>query len=416
MECHVVSSTARHTHARARSPLATGLVRWLALANIAVIAALGMFPPALIEGLGLRLIFQAAFATSILAIFALGLLTGTVRQISDKVICLLLLLITALAVLGDIWDGRIVWTGYKFALLVPVLWAASEYGRLIRGDRLIITYWLLLLAYILATSAAIAWFGIDNVLRAYSAGFTRLKLTGSTTVHGVLCTIYLLVSLSLWSRSRFLWRVILVLSSIPAFLMMMLSASRQSVLIIFLFFLLQSIFARRLKRFFMIGAAGLVFFLCAAAYTEYFDPSLYLRMHPGASSDFSSGRIENMAHWLREYERAGGPLGFGYIGEHAETGEWPHNEPFRFFVEGGVCGILIVFLILGQLIGKVVVLARNDRNDLRRNFVLTMASVIFVQLMVENLFQGIFRAAFYFFVVSVLFSHHQRDRAQRVAA
>ena len=161
----------------------------------------------------------------------------------------------------------------------------------------------------------------------------------------------------------------------------------------------------------LIGA-GFVLALLLAIHTIVFSDVYLLRLIGNNGDDYSSGRWHSLAHWLAV--AADSPLGQG-IGSVREimldgrpglSGgrflEWPHNEFVRFYVEGGIPGLMMISLLVGGMTVRALRSARTATDPRLRMLVLVLAADMLAQSLLQNHFNMIYHSSMTMLILAML--------------
>ncbi len=314
---------------------------------------------------------------------------------------------------------------YKILLPLLLLLFAPNLARALAALDVAALLHAILALYVLASAAALALLEPSVLVRGPEA-IARWDITGSMVVHSSLCLTYLLATLvRLRSCRHPLARALLLATAALALAMIFLAASRTTVATLLLFALLDVRVAAepgRLRRWL---AAALPASLAFAAYTLFVSDVLWRRLLGLGMEDYSSGRAHSVLYWLAL--AAGHPLGLG-IGHvrrllHEERPaldggmllEWPHNEPLRFWVEGGWIGLVFLLLLLLALMRRAAFVARRSERPLERTLALALAADILAQSLLQNYFNNVYQATMAVFVLAVL-AERLRTRAPAARA
>ncbi len=374
-----------------------------------------LVPAALIELTNLRAVVNSLFLACCTALCAFGLLTLKKSKdfaLFEKLIGSTGIIITLILSAKNALSSTFYIEGYKFLLIFILIFFGSELSKAISASRIIKDLSLVLSLY---TCLLITFFiitGADNLIRPVGAGeiYTRLDITGSVTIMAISSTISLLLISSLAMRTRSLIiRIALFLIAFTAGYLILLSASRQAILVIVVYATLQLLSGKLLNRKVIIRrasilGAALASILLFTAYTAFINDSLYVRIFENPTEDYSSGRLNSVNLWLSEMHEHGGPLGFGHIRNNTiQEIEllWPHNEFLRFYIEGGIPGAFLTFLMLIYAISTLRFSMRPNEPSLEKNLTLIIFSVFIVQMSVENFINNTFLSTLCFLLLSI---------------
>jgi len=140
--------------------------------------------------------------------------------------------------------------------------------------------------------------------------------------------------------------------------------------------------------------------------------SLWSRLVELGGAGYSSGRWPAIQHWLAL--GAGNPfgLGLGAVRQLLAAGrpeiagghllEWPHNELVRFYVEGGVLGVVLVLVLIVEVIRRARRRAMTTTDPVERVIVLAIAADMLVQCLLQNYFNSVYHATVLFMILGVL--------------
>jgi O-antigen ligase len=151
-----------------------------------------------------------------------------------------------------------------------------------------------------------------------------------------------------------------------------------------------------------------VFVLLSLAVSD----SLWSRLVALGGDQYSSGRWPAIRHWLML--AADRPLGLGLgatrqllAGGRPEIAgglllEWPHNEFIRFYVEGGVVGLLLVAVLVVEAVRRARRCALAAADPVVRVLVLAIAADMIVQCLLQNYFNTVYHATVLLMLLGML--------------
>jgi len=394
---------------------------------VILLIVIGLIPPVIIDLLDARNILNGNFLAICGLLFAGGIIL-TERQspfcVFEKGLAASGIALSLSVGFINYYQGTFYPEGYKFILLFLVIFVGKELTRLLPVENIVSDYSLILGIFVIAVFGASALISQDNILKEVGPGgmYERLDVTGSVTTLAIFATIFLLTAPAILSSCRNLpIKALHLLAVCAALYLLLFSASRQSILIILSYLLILFLAGNeRLTRFYRTKILTLLFVgtIIFSLFTIFINNSFYIRMFENPSEDYSSGRLNSIYLWLEEMEQNGSPLGFGYIHTHTIPEIellWPHNEFARFYFEGGVIGVGILLLLFVYTFVVLRIVLHNQLPQAVRLVVTVIVSVMFVQLMLENMFHHIYRTTFWFLLLS-LSAHYALDRRQTALA
>lgn len=304
----------------------------------------------------------------------------------------------------DLLDARI-------ALPLLVLVAVPNLALHFTPDDLMRLVWRLLSGYVALTFAYQLVAEPAAIARGHE-GIVRYDPTGSVVMHSSLSLIHLVLAatrLTLPARPRA--RLATVALGLMSLTMVLLTATRTAFVTGALFSLLLIAASSRpgeTARHLALAALGLA--LAFLGWTLIVNDSFWLRLS-GGQEDFSSGRWSSLRYWLALAAEHPFGMGLGAVRELLADGrpalngtellEWPHNEPVRFYVEAGPPGLMFVVLLLGLLVRRAVVAARDEADPQRRALMLAIAADLVAEALLQNLLNAIYHATVLILVLSL---------------
>lgn len=320
-------------------------------------------------------------------------------------------ILLAWMLLADAASGAFDLLDARIALPLLVLVAAPNLARHFTPEDLMRLVWRLLSGYVALTFAYQLVAEPAAIARGHE-GIVRYDPTGSVVMHSSLSLIHLVLAatrLTLPAPPRA--RVATVALGLMSLTMVLLTATRTAFVTGALFSLLLIAAASRpgeAARHLALAAFGLA--LAFLGWTLIVNDSFWLRLS-GAQEDFSSGRWSSLRYWLALAAEHPFGMGLGAVRELLADGrpalngtellEWPHNEPVRFYVEAGPPGLMFVVLLLGLLVRRAVVAARDEADPLRRALMLAIAADLVAEALLQNLLNAIYHATVLILVLSL---------------
>jgi O-antigen ligase len=314
---------------------------------------------------------------------------------------LALLLATILA--ADVVQGEVDPIDYKVASILLLVLVGPNLARASKAYDPAELVWRLLTLYVVGTALLAVLFVPEFLLRG-RPDLVRVDFTGSLVAHAGLCVVYFLATLaSLEAEPRAIPGVVRAALAACAAVMVLLTGTRTALVTCGIYLVLDIASAPnpadRLSRLGPVLAGALVLL---ATYTVLVSDDFVERLLPGGSQDWSSGRLVSQIHWLTLALEQPLGLGFGAVRELLRDGrpaldgasllEWPHNEPLRFFVEGGLPGLLFIVLLLSRLVRLALRSARLESRPLPRALVLAIAADMLAQSLFQNYFNNVYYA------------------------
>lgn len=383
---------------------------------IILMLALYLTPSEIIETLQIRTYTNILFATACSLLLALSV--ASIKRYSapfstlEKVIAVACTSITILIGLICMSKGSFYIEGYKFFTIFMLIFVGHEISRSADAHKIINDVNFFLFLYVIGLSLIVIIAGQEELLKEKGAGghYTRLDFTGSVTLMAVTSALAALSAIHSIRKEKKIvnitWKIAALLS---AMYLILLAASRQSILIFLLYAVIIFSFGgwRKIGDFYqklrIIGLliSGVVSFFL---FSIFINDSLYIRIFENPSGDYTSGRLSSISMWLDEMNNRGGALGFGYVRNNTVQEIeflWPHNEFFRFYIEGGILGLLIIILLLGYVLFTLR-LALTSQNHIEiRYFMVAITSVMLVELNLDNFIHDIYGSSFYFLLLSI---------------
>ena len=268
-------------------------------------------------------------------------------------------------------DGRIEVFDFKpvLPILVLLVGPAAVHGlKRVEPARL---FYALIALYVLATGLLLATGTAGTAVRGYGR-FLRYDVSGSLVTHASLCAIALVLAVAAARTAGRALPLALHLTVALAAAAMLLLAATRTALVAFALYAVLSLIAgperdRRATRF--VGASVLAimgFLLYSAVWSDAF----LARLTSPDQTDYTSGRIVSVRHWLGVVEEQPLGLGPGAVRDLLADGrpdidgenllEWPHNEVVRFVVEGGPFGGAFILVLLFGVVRGAIVAARRE--------------------------------------------------------
>lgn len=302
---------------------------------------------------------------------------------------------------------------YKIALPIVALLLAPNLRAALGGadlPRLVVG---LGAAYVIVTTLGALAVPSTTALRGVAA-HVRVDVTGSVVLHASLATIIALVTAAALAQPRpMIGRALLLLVLAAAAWMVMLTGTRSAALTLLVFGGLWLSSGRlpelaRARTLGLVLAALALFLLLSLLVSD----SLWSRLVELGRGDYSSGRWPAIQHWL--VLGAGHPFGLGLgavrqllAGGRPEiTGghllEWPHNELVRFYVEGGVLGVVLVLVLIVEVIRRARRRAMTTADPVERVIVLAIAADMLVQCLLQNYFNSVYHATVLLMILGML--------------
>jgi len=138
------------------------------------------------------------------------------------------------------------------------------------------------------------------------------------------------------------------------------------------------------------------------------------------SDDVMSGRGVSVLFWLDKSSTIFGGLGLGYIAQYGELyggiletyENFPHNEYIRFYIEGGILGLVFIVTLLFVFFKLCFEIIKNDENNLRAIYVSAFFSVVFIMSIFDNLFFDMYKSNFYYLSVILFWSLYRKELVQ----
>ncbi len=236
------------------------------------------------------------------------------------------------------------------------------------------------------------------------AGHVRVDITGSVVLHASLSTIIALslAAVLMQQRSPTARLGITFLLAAAAW-MVVLTGTRSPLLTVSLFVLLWAGAGRMadLARPRLIGTVVMAL-LAFLAMSFFASDTILARLADLGRTGYSSGRWPSILHWVTL--AAGQPfgLGIGAVRATLEAGrpiiagghllEWPHNEIVRFFVEGGMLGLVLVLIVIGEALRRARRRARVTSDPVERVLLLAIAADMLAQCLLQNYFNSVYHA------------------------
>jgi hypothetical protein len=257
------------------------------------------------------------------------------------------------------------------------------------------------------------------------AGHVRVDITGSVVLHAALCTIVALTLAAALRNARSLWtRLGIALALAAAGWMVMLAGTRSPLLTVGLFVVLWVLAGRLgdLARPRLLGT-GLIALLAFLALSFWASDTIWARLADLGHADYSSGRWPSIRHWLTL--AAGQPfgLGMGAVRATLDGGrpiiaaghllEWPHNEFVRFFVEGGVLGLMLLLLVVGEALRRARRRALVTDDPVERVLLLAIAADMLAQCLLQNYFNSVYHATVMLLLLGLLAADYEEVESPR---
>lgn len=302
---------------------------------------------------------------------------------------------------------------YKVALPVIGLLAAPSLARALASNDLGRLVWTLLALYVTATALG-SLAGVAPVDVKGHDDLLRYDFSGSVVSHSGLCSVFLLVTLArLPSLASDPARALNLALAALALVMILLSATRTTLVTFALFLLLHAATSAdplaALRRAF---APSLLLLAAFLLYTMLVSDAFLARLLGDGVADYSSGRWSSQLYWLLRGAEHPLGLGLGAVRAMLRDGrpplndggllEWPHDEPVRFYVEGGLLGLAFVVLLTGFLLRRGLRAARLDRDQTRRALILAILADMVAECLLQNYLNDIYHAASLLIVLATM--------------
>lgn len=376
--------------------------------TIVILMLLSVLTSSVIEMFHLKLMIQIVFllaCTQLCMTGILGLSKQNSISVQHKILALIGVVFAGSLAFRDLYHDQFYPDAYKFSVIFALIFFGSELQRRVNLNEMVALLWGVLTLY---TLFSMVMFLTTGGFGGEESGSERINITGSVTLQGIIMMTYTLMTyqrilVDKQPHRRFFYLLLML----PAIYMMMIAGSRQVLIIgtlfmVFLFFLQHGLFAKaRILSALAIGVA--VFFIFS--YTV--DDTLYSRLFYTPLDTYTTGRLYSMALWLEIMQREG-PLGLGYIGNHVDYTNallWPHNEFIRFYVEGGIFGVGIVFLLFFHALHCLYIVLRYPASPHLKALTILIATETIVQVMLNNSFQAIYRISFLYLFLTMSASH-----------
>ncbi|PHS73127.1 MAG: hypothetical protein COB22_02340 [Cycloclasticus sp.] len=375
------------------------------------------FPQYLLENFELRSLALAIFFVPVGVFVLTSFFTGWAVWRSHRVILLMISSALAIIFILDFFDGEIYLKGYKVLILLLIPFVVCKYSERFDSDTVCKLIWYLFLTYIVLTfSSYLAGHSREVIVGTL---YKRLDITGSLTAHAVLCSLFIMFTLAWFNTAKYIaprWFMLCML--FVALYMLFKTGNRQSLLVLFIFgFVYTLAFPKKLQSILyasygLMGMAG-VFFM----YTIFIDSNLFYRLFLLDERGFSSGRQEAIIYWISQVENVFTGLGLGNTAEFLVNlrGElytyenFPHNELIRFYVEGGIFGLLFILLLLGYFFYWSYVVIKFDKNRMRVLYVTAVFSTVFISSVLDNLIFDMYKSNAYLMIILMMWSFYKRD-------
>jgi len=321
----------------------------------------------------------------------------------------------------DFSDGFISYKGYKVILLLFSLLILHNLSNYFSTERLCASIFFIFLIYIVVSFLS-HLLGNTNIVNVGSL-YIRYDLTGSVTAHAVLCSLYIMFSSAYYLKFKSnVKRLALVASSFVSLYMIFLTGNRQSLIILILFgFILAYQQTKQInKSLFYFSIFITLFMIFFILFTLYVDSNMYYRVFNLNSDDVMSGRGVSVLFWLDKSSTIFGGLGLGYIAQYGELyggiletyENFPHNEYIRFYIEGGILGLVFIVTLLFVFFKLCFEIIKNDENNLRAIYVSAFFSVVFIMSIFDNLFFDMYKSNFYYLSVILFWSLYRKELVQ----
>lgn len=374
-----------------------------------------LIPSHFIETHNLKMIIMVVYGSICAVLFTLSIASHTNRisrhAAIEKTIATACMIITIIIAIRCLTTETFYSSGYKFITIIILIYSGNELSKQTNAYKIVNDITSIIYIYVIGLAFAVIFLGQETLLQRKGAGglFTRLDFTGSVTLMAVVSTLVILLAINrIHKENRRLQCVWHATSLISALYLLFLGASRQSLLILLIstgLVFLSGKWSSRRDVIIKLRCLGLfaLFVMSFIIFTIFVNDSLYIRIFDN-QLDFTSGRLNSITMWIDEMNQHGGPLGFGYIRLNViEEIEflWPHNEFIRFYIEGGLLGLVIMILLLCDIALNARVAFKTKPGNNVRYFTVSIVSVMLVQLNLDNFIHNIYGGSFYFFLLSI---------------
>jgi hypothetical protein len=93
--------------------------------------------------------------------------------------------------------------------------------------------------------------------------------------------------------------------------------------------------------------------------------------------------------------------------------EWPHNEFVRFFVEGGVLGLMLVLVVVGEALRRARRRALVTADPVERVLLLAIAADMLAQCLLQNYFNSVYHATVMLMLLGMLAADDEEVESPR---
>ena len=299
---------------------------------------------------------------------------------------------------------------YKLVLPILAIAAAPHVGKAMApGD---LPAWLFSAFSVYILAVVILYLAGTGAAGTFAAA-TRIDPTGSVVSLASAGTITAVLATGEARRATGFRRIVPISMALLALAAIFATATRTAVAtMVILGVLLLATSSNRSRQLRNLIGAGFILALLLAIHTIVFSDVYFLRLTGNNGDDYSSGRWHSLAHWLAV--AADSPLGQG-IGSVREimldgrpglSGgrflEWPHNEFVRFYVEGGIPGLMMISLLVGGMTVRALRSARKATDPRLRMLVLALAADMLAQSLLQNHFNMIYHSSMTMLILAML--------------
>ena len=395
------------------------MVRLLFLANTSFLF-LSSSTAALLGWQQLRVIAFSLILASLAAAAVLCVPRFTMRGRELPFVLLWLLACIALLDVGGSFHP------YDYKIVFPVIGilVAPHLSHALDGINLPRVFLFILSTYVLVMCATMVIGAGNVVIRGHDA-MSRLDLTGSVVTQASLCVVTFVLASVQAAHSKGIPRVLVLAIAILAGLLVMLTATRTALVTLIVMAALAILAGPDRGRQIRAGIIGVIGTVCLfAIYTLAVSDAFLLRLVGEGQHDYTSGRAHSLLYWLAMAAEQPLGHGIGTIRSMMEDGrpyidgglllEWPHNELIRFYVEGGLPGLLLVLVLLVGMTRRALRAAGSSNDPIGRALVLVLAADMIAQCMLQNYFNTVYHSTMLLLILAVLCDRYavarQEDR------
>ena len=356
-----------------------------------------LIPSKIINFYELRNLVINSFIIASLFIFFVSIIIKKKFDKNDTLVSIILLIL--LTTIFFLYSNKTLdFKDYKFLILILLIFAYSSLRHIFNYERTVKFFFLILNFYIALI------FLNDLFLKELTYNenrFQRYDFTGSVTTHSINCLIFLYLSYFYLNKiENKIIKLVILINSMLAIYMLFLVAGRQFIIILFLYYFFLIILSKKNKlknilNFLLFILVGLFLFWL---FTKYINNLLYLRLFENPN-DYSSGRINAIIFWYENFKQYG-PLGIGYISNNTEIFkiDWPHNEIFRFYVEGGILGLIFISILLFYWLKILINNYKYKNHDFYFYLSIFLFSIMVTQIFFDNIIDAIYRIFVFNFI------------------